>query len=64
MIDIPVFWLIKQHVINILFSLLSNGIIFIEGIIYNKENFIKVKPYLKGKPTIKNAFKHLIPIKS
>ena len=35
-----------------------------EGIIYNKENFIKVKPYLKGKPTIKNAFKHLIPIKS
>ena len=64
MIDRPAFRLIRQQVINILFSLLSNGIIVMKGIIYNKEKFIKVKPYLKGKPTIKDALDHLILIKS
>ena len=63
MIGRLVFRLIKQQVINILFSLYSNGII-IKGIVYNEGRFIKAKPYLKGKLMIKDTLEHLIPIKS
>ena len=64
MIGKLVFGLIKQQVINILFSLLLNGVIIIKGIFYKEERLIKAKAYLKDKPVIKDAIEHLLNPKS
>ena len=62
MIGKPVFRLIKQQVINILFSLHSNGII-IKGIVYNEGRFIKARPYLKGKLIVRlNLINHVLAL--